>query len=58
MYVNTMLNSYSGKCFRQKLQSNIKTHILCSITFFLENRAFVEIMWESVLETDRPQITI
>jgi len=26
----------------------IKTHILCSITFFFENRAIYEIMWENM----------
>jgi len=33
-------------------------HILCSITFFLENRAFYEITWTSIVEPDIPQIKI
>jgi len=38
----------------------IKTHILYSVTFFLlsENRAVYEIMWENIVEHDRPQMTI
>ena len=33
-------------------------HILCSITFVLENRAVYEIMWENVVERGTPQVTI
>ena len=40
-----------------KFVEKIKTHIQCSIIFF-GNRDAYEIMWESVLQTDRPQITI
>jgi hypothetical protein len=32
--------------FQTKVVEKIKTHILCSVTFFLENRAFYEIMCE------------
>jgi hypothetical protein len=35
-----------------------ETHILSSITFFLENRAVYEIMWKRTVEPDRPQMTI
>ena len=43
--------------FQTKVVEKIKTHILCSITFFL-NRAVYEIMWKSIVEPDRPQITV
>jgi hypothetical protein len=36
----------------------IKTHITCSITFFFENLAVYEIMWENIVERGRPQMTI
>jgi HKD family nuclease len=37
----------------------IKTHILCSITFFFsENCAFYEIMWKNSAQLGRPQTTI
>ena len=39
------------------VKKKIKTHILCSI-FFFENSAFYEIMWENLVEQDRPQATI
>jgi hypothetical protein len=32
--------------FQTKVVEKIKTHILCSVTFFFENRAVYEIMWE------------
>jgi hypothetical protein len=37
---------------------NVTTHILCSITFFLENRATFEMKWKNVVEPDRPQMTV
>jgi hypothetical protein len=36
----------------------IKTHILYSIHFFSDNRVVYEVMWRSIVETERPQITI
>jgi len=44
--------------FQTKLVEKVKTHILCSGTFFLENRAVYEKMWKNVVERSRPQITI
>ena len=43
-----------------KVLEEIKTHILCSITFFFyfENRSFYEIMWKNAVERGRPQMTI
>jgi hypothetical protein len=35
----------------------IKTHILCSLTFFSENRAVCEMMWKNWVEPERPQVT-
>ena len=32
--------------FQTKVVEKIKTHILCSVTFFFENRAVCEIMWK------------
>ena len=44
------------KCFTQNCTEN-QTNILCSIFFFLENRAFCEIMWVNVIQSNRPQMT-
>jgi hypothetical protein len=42
-----------------KFVEKIKTHILCSISFLsTENRAVYEIMWENIVEPDRPQMII
>ena len=37
--------------FQTKVVEKIKTHILCSVAFFLsfENRPVYEIMWENIL---------
>ena len=39
-----------------KVVQKPKTNILCSATFFFENRAVYEIMWNNIAETDRPQM--
>jgi hypothetical protein len=44
--------------FQTKVVEKIKTHILCSLTLFFENRAVYQIMWKNMLEPDRPQMTI
>ena len=44
--------------FRTKLVEEIKTHVLCSITFCFENRDIYEMMWKNIVEPDRPQMTI
>ena len=42
-----------------KIVDNIKTHILCSVTFFFpENRAVYAIMWKNIAVRGRPQMTI
>jgi len=48
--------------FQTKVVEEIKTHILCSITFFFffsENRTVYEIMSKkNVVDPDRPQMAI
>jgi hypothetical protein len=44
--------------FPTKDAQKIKTHILCSITFFFLNHSIYEIMWKNIVEPDRPQMTI
>jgi hypothetical protein len=44
--------------FQAKVVETIKTHILCSLTFFLENRAIYEIMWKNIVDLERVQVTI
>ena len=43
--------------FQLKVVQKIKTHILCSVTFF-ENRAVYEIMWKNFVEWGTPQMAI
>jgi len=38
--------------FQTKVLENVRTHILCSITFFFENPAFFEIMCKHIVEPD------
>ena len=41
-----------------RIVEKIKTHILCSVTFFfLENRAVYETMWKNTVDRGRPQMT-
>jgi len=42
--------------FQTNFVEKIKTHILCSITFFFFNLAIYEIMWKNIVELDRPQL--
>jgi hypothetical protein len=42
-----------------KVVEKIKTHILCSVTYFQENLAVVfEIMCKNIVEPDRPQMPV
>ena len=43
--------------FHIKVSEKIKTHILCSKTFF-GKRAIYEIMWKNTVQPDRPLITM
>ena len=64
MKTNVYLLSYLAqfflewKMFQTKVVLNIKTHVLCPVTFFPENRAFYEIMWKNIVEQGRPQMTL
>jgi len=44
--------------FQTKVVEKIKTHILCSVTFFSKNRAVCEVMWKNIVEQDRPQMAM
>jgi hypothetical protein len=45
--------------FQTKVVEKIKTHILCSVTFFSsENSAVYEIMWKNIVDSDWPQMKI
>ena len=44
--------------FQTKVVEKIKKHVLCSITFFSENRAVCALMWKYIVERERPQMTI
>ena len=43
--------------FWTKVVDKVRTHILCSVTFF-DNRAVCEIMWKNIIEPGRLQMTI
>jgi len=41
--------------FQTKVEEEIRTFILCSITFFfVENRAVYEIIWKIIVDRGRP----
>jgi len=42
----------------EEVEEKYKTHSLCFITFFSENRVFYEIMQKIIVESDGPQMTI
>jgi hypothetical protein len=44
--------------FQKKAVQKIKTHILCSVTFFSKNRAVYEIMWKNMVDRGRTQLAI
>ena len=44
--------------FQTEFVQKIKTHILCSVTFFFENHAVYEKKWKNIVERGRPQMTI
>jgi len=44
--------------FQTKGVEKIKTHILCSINFFVENLTVYEILRKNIVEPHRPQMTI
>ena len=42
--------------FQIKVVEKMKTHNLCSVTFFPESRAVYKIKWKNIVEPDRPHI--
>ena len=40
-----------------KVVEKIKTHIVCSVTFFFENRAVYAILSKNMVELEGPQMT-
>jgi hypothetical protein len=44
--------------FQTEIVDCIKTHVMLKNFFFFENCAIYEIMWKSIAEPDRPQLTI
>jgi hypothetical protein len=44
--------------FQTKAVEKIRTHFLCSITFFFVNRTVYEKMWRNIVESGRSQMTI
>jgi len=46
------------RMFQTRFVEKIKTHILCSMTFFFGNRTVYEIMWKNIASPERPQMTI
>jgi hypothetical protein len=44
--------------FHTNLLENTKTHILCSINFFPQNRAVRKKIWKNIVQPDKPRMTI
>jgi len=40
------------------IRKKTETHLISNKFFFLENRAFYEIMWKNIVERGRPQMTL
>ena len=61
---NIHISSYSAQFFLEweilqtEFVKDIKTPILCSVTFVLENRTLCETMWTNRIQTGRPQMTM
>jgi len=53
-FILVRMRNFSEK----KAVEKIKTHILCSVTFFPENLAVCEIMWKNIIEPGIPQMVI
>jgi len=59
IYNNVSPNSsWSENRFRQNDAEKIKTHILCPMIFFAENRAVYDVTRENIVQPDRPQMTM
>ena len=55
--VDLQFASLESQMFPTKVVQKIKTHVLCSVTFFSEKRAVYEIMWKNIVEPGRPHMT-
>ena len=44
--------------FQTEVIEKIKTHFVFSNFFYFENRTVYEIMWENIVELDRPQMAV
>jgi hypothetical protein len=60
MYDSISLHSFflKSEIFHTRVVVKIKTHILYSIMFFLNNHAIYVITWTNMVEADRPKMTI
>ena len=64
MRTNIQLSSYLAhffwewQMFPAEVVEKIKTHVLCSITFFFESHTVCTITWKNVVRPARAQITI
>jgi len=56
MYIYNNVSHFflEREIFRVKVVEDVKAKKFCSITFFSENRAFYEIVWRNIVESDRP----
>lgn len=44
--------------FQKYFADEIKLHVLCSVTFWIENYAIYVILWKNMAESDRLYLTI
>jgi len=45
--------------FESTIVQNIKTRILCSVTFFFfRNHVFCEVMWKNIVDPDKQRVKI
>ena len=60
LFLSNLAHFYlEWEVLRAEVVEIINTRIFCSVTFFsFENRAVYEIMWKSIVEPDRPVMTI
>jgi len=41
------------RIFQTKVVEKVKTHFLCSVTFFFKNHALYEIIWKNLAELEK-----
>jgi len=56
-FTSYFAQSLKRELFHTKVVEKIKTHILCSVTFFLENSTIYEVMWKNTVEWGSPPMT-